>query len=184
MAGHYAYGRKDLAQLLDTDSEESADNNDGQTTHEEKGTSFHILQQSLPDHLKGKRTRNMSKEEKMEYNTHRKNLKRGNNVKVKVAIFDDKQEDYFRIDDNIKQFDPINQNKTNDEKKEKNRRRKQLSRKRETITHQEERRSKDAKAKAAKKKETLMEQRKRKEADAKNTAVRRGNETQLEQRKR
>ena len=90
----------------------------------------------------------MSKEEKMEYNTHRKNLKRGNNVKVKVAIFDDKQEDYFKIDDHIKQFE----NKTNDEKKEKNRRRKQLSRNRETTTHQEERRSNDAKAKAVKRK--------------------------------
>ena len=85
--GSYMYGKKDLPFLLHLENkiiETHKPEVVSQFNEEDKHVGKDIFLKSLPDHLKGKRPRDMTKEEKKEYDAKRKKFSR--NSKNKTII--------------------------------------------------------------------------------------------------
>ena len=176
LGGQYVFGRKDLPRLLSSESEKSIDSKPENTKEEEKGVSFHKFQQSLPNHLKGRRTSEMDRNEKKEYNSIRKNLNGVTGLEVTISVIDDIQDDVEFI---------VDHDNLNDKKREYNRRMKQLSRGRETSSKREQRKQANAKSMAAKRgKETPRERKERNQKNAKSIAAKRRKETPEESKER
>ena len=81
--GNYAFGKVDLPNLLCIDDDRTNTPFMGMDEDEEKHSGLQAEQDSLPEHLKGKRPRDMTKDEKKEYNNHRTKMSRGNVSKDK-----------------------------------------------------------------------------------------------------
>ena len=87
VTGSYMYGKKDLPFLLHLENkiiETHKPEVVSKFNEEDKHVGKDIFLKSLPDHLKGKRPRDMTKEEKKEYDAKRKKFSR--NSKNKTII--------------------------------------------------------------------------------------------------
>ena len=86
LAGNYPFGRGDMTYLLSTDNmDEPTANHDEAVTDgkEDRPKGAVSFQESLPEYLKGKRPKDMSIEEKREYNNIRSKVSRANQTKEK-----------------------------------------------------------------------------------------------------
>ena len=76
--GSYQFGKKDLRFFISDDSDIVDLSSKGVVEKEDREEHIKDFQKSLPDHLRGKRPRDMDKEEKKEYNNCRKKFSRSN----------------------------------------------------------------------------------------------------------
>ena len=77
--GNYKFGRQDMEMLI----EGNYDFENSTTEKEERPLGSVLFEMNLPEHLKGKRPRDMTKEEKKEYNNYRRKVSRMNETKEK-----------------------------------------------------------------------------------------------------
>ena len=95
--GNYAFGKRDLLNLLHIDDDVAEAPLMGNAVDRNKSSGLQAEQDSLPEHLRGKRPRDMNKEEKKEYNNHRAKLSR------RKASADQKKEDATRARERMDQ---------------------------------------------------------------------------------
>ena len=171
MNGSYQFGKKDLRFLFndDIDTEEETIKKGFENKHHGKLEDF---QMKLPEHLRGKRPRDMNKEEKKEYNNFRAKLSRGNATEEKLQARREK--------DKIAQAEK-EANETQEEtlkRKERERIGQSKKRKNETTEKLKIRKEKD-KIASAEKKVSLTQQEKleRKEREKVAQSKKRKNET-------
>ena len=104
--------KKDLPLLLCYNGEEAS-----KSLQSEEGGKLKDFQTKLPEHLRGKRPRDMDKEEKKEYNSFRTKLSRANAKEQELKANRERNEDYqnantenedFKKEDNLmtKQKEP------------------------------------------------------------------------------
>ena len=152
LSGHYQYGRKDLPFLLHIDVEDDMEEkscNLEATANDQRLNSagFKTVQDSLPEYLRGKRPRDMSKEEKKEYNNVKTKLSRAKKSKEKDTIREvrEKREAEAKASKRLRETSIESK-----ERKNKDAKAKASKRSKETIEEGDERRSNDAKAKGSK----------------------------------
>ena len=88
LGGKYRFGRKDMKMLIEIETEKQENQNSGvmETNKEERHTGSLKFEMNLPIHLRGKRPRDMTKEEKREYNNFRRKLNRMNETQEQADI--------------------------------------------------------------------------------------------------
>ena len=139
----------------------------------------HIFQEGLPDHLRDKKPRNMTQEEKKEYNNLRRKASRKNESQDHSAERNNKQ---AIADAQRREKETPTEKKKRNETVAKN---SALKRAKETETEKRKRNEAVAKNEALKRaKESEAEKKKRNEAETKKQALKRAKETEAEKRKR
>ena len=98
LEGEYTFKKKDLPFLLTSDYADHQSRTSLEPNIKD--------QDSLPDHLRGRRPSEMNKEERNEYNCHRKNFKKENDRKVTVKVFGEVLKDCVIVDLEEKVKDP------------------------------------------------------------------------------
>ena len=174
LTGQYSFCKSDLKFLL----ESSSDNSDVSSVQEERGLYLNRLDGCLPENLKGRRPSQMSKDEKREYRNIVKKIKLEPAFNIKIQIFDENQDQYEIIVDQIEAPRKIKKLKDMNvkERRDYNRRMKQISLKKETPTKKRERNERHAKATALKRsKETMTQKKKKNEKKSKAMADKRAN---------
>ena len=207
LEGKYPFGRDDLAYLLESGSDDS-NTSDGDSVNsikcasnwsdieEEKGIRLRKLNDSLPNHLKGRRPSQMSSKERKEYRYHRKLLESKSCPKIKVDIFDDDVNQFDVIQDIYVKLENIEElpdhligkclkDMTKEEKREYNRIKSKQSRARQSQEKKEARKEVDAKKTSAKRtKESQEEKETRRNANNRNTSAKRAKESTEEREAR
>ena len=76
--GSYKFGKKDLPFLINVEDDITNQTSMETEEKETRGENLNSFQNSLPDHLRGKRPRDMDKDDKKEYNNYRTKFSRAN----------------------------------------------------------------------------------------------------------
>ena len=207
LTGRYEFGRKDIPHLLKLDEEE----NNQQIRNEsepidknadERSEGSMKFEELLPENLRGKRPRDMSKDEKKVYNNVRARLSRSRKSSEQVELRKslDREAKTKRKSNEIeivkeerrqKEAEAQKRKRSNESEADKEERRHteaeayKRKRSKESEAEQEERRNKEAKAQNRKRsKESEAEKEERNRTDAQRFAEKIGCETPLESKKR
>ena len=205
LTGNYPFKRKDLPFLLATDILDVSENED--KTHdlvklEDRSKGLELFQDSLPEHLRGRKPKDMNPEEKREYDNLRRKISR-KNESLDKSLSRKKQEADSKTASRKHETEEVKQNRNTIKSKATGRKRKEeteaekeqrllaskeaTAKKRKEESEAQKRKIKLVKAQATskkRKKESETEKSKRNSTKAKATAKKRKEESQMEKEKR
>ena len=174
--GNYEFGRQDMKHLVEYEEpevmeQESFESELINNENEERSLGSKLFDESLPEHLRGKRPKEMSKEEKKEYNSHRRKINRSKESK--------ERKEEIRINDRDRKAKSY-QEETEEQANKRNEQNKVCGKKRKATENEDSANARKEQAKKcmkeAKAKETESQAKIRKEKEKNERASKRAQE--------